>query len=376
MGNESVLELNTGLKPASPIYFGEGIAGALPHHLARHCIDRCFLVTSRRLMELHGTDLKRHIDRARVACSIVLIEESEANKGWHTLRSLCERLTRLRATKDSAVVSLGGGVVGNIAGLAAAMTYRGIRFVEVPTTVMAMTDGCLSNKQAINGRCGKNHFGVYHAPLFIWADALYPQTEPPRQQRSGVVEGVKNVLIAEGSPDRAEQMIALFRRPGSLADLLLLLIGSKLPILARDPTERSYGVVLEYGHTFGHAIEWLARGALYHGEAVAIGMCAAAELSHDLGYASRGFVDDHYRLLGHALGTATKLPEGLTAARLYQTMLHDNKKTGRGIRYVLLRGCGRPVDPDGDFTISVAERDVLGTLAQLERSPLEATTHA
>jgi 3-dehydroquinate synthetase len=263
------------------------------------------------------------------------------------------------------LIALGGGAVGNLAGLAAGLLYRGVRFVQVPTTVTAQTDSTLSNKQGINGARGKNQFGMYHAPLFIWGDAAYPRHEPVRQQKSGIVEGIKNVLISRDSVEPAEQMLEMWRRDGCSAELLKWLIDSKLPIIRRDPTERGYAMVLEYGHTFGHAIEWLAGGRLLHGEAVSIGMCLAAEVSGALGLMPEALRRDHYRLLGEMLGTPTKLPDSVEPEVVYETMLGDNKRTGKGLRFLLLEKCGRVFNPQGDYMAAV-EREVV--MAQLRKS--------
>jgi len=252
-------------------------------------------------------------------------------------------------------------VIGNVTGLSAALLYRGVRFVEIPTTVMSQTDGTLSNKQAINGAAGKNQFGVYHAPLFIWSDCDYVRTEPIRQRRAGVVEGIKNVLISQSDLSLAETMLDLAEDESRLADLVQMLVQSKLPILHRDPTERGYGIVLEYGHTFGHAIEWLAQGQLFHGEAVAIGMCLAAELSHALGHMTEDFLLDHYRLLDQ-LHVPTTLPTGITAEAVFETMLRDNKRTKRGVTYILLSGCGKVIRYNEHYTVAVEPELVLQTL--------------
>jgi 3-dehydroquinate synthase len=368
MQSRDVMHLETGLQSSSPYYFGDGILERFPAFLKRHDFDRCFLVTSAKLFEMFGRPFVGVLNSAGVTFQSVLINETEQHKNWDTLGKLCEELVARGVTKDSILIGLGGGVIGNIVGLAAALTYRGIRFVEVPTTVTSQTDGTLSNKQAINGRLGKNQFGTYHAPLFIWADAAYPKLEPDRQKKAGVVEGVKNVLIAHDDVRDAETMLDLLARPDRFADLLLLLIRSKLAILQRDPTERGYGVILEYGHTFGHAIEWLARGRLLHGEAVSIGMCLAAELSHALGHQSAELLQEHYRLL-HRLGTLTRLPEGISARALFETMLADNKRNKRGVQFLLLERCGRFVDANGDYLTSVSTDQLVQTLERLERLP-------
>ena len=152
-----------------------------------------------------------------------------------------------------------------------------------------------------------------------------------------------------------------------LPDLLLTLIRSKLEVLRCDPTERGHALVLEYGHTFGHAIEWLAQGSLLHGEAISIGMCLAAELSYAMGHLPEPLLRDHYRVLGDdgGLGMPTRLPARLAPEAVYETMLADNKRTGKGLRFLLLRNWGQFVNTaEGDAMVP-AERDVvLGVLAQ------------
>ena len=365
MAQTEVIETETCVLPSSPYYFGRQIAHRFPEFLKRHPFDRCFLVTSEHLAKLIGVELVHSLSRSGVDCQTIAIADTERDKNWDTLRGLCEALTARGVTKDTIVIAMGGGVAGNLAGMAAGLVYRGIRFVHVPTTVTAITDSTLSNKQAINGPGGKNQFGLYHAPLFVWADAAYPLTEPPRQQRSGVVEGIKNVLISRDGPEPAEAMLQLWRER-RLPELMWMLIESKQRILRRDPSERGYAVVLEYGHTFGHAIEWLARGRLLHGEAVSIGMCLAAQLSRRLGWLDERVVQDHDRLL-ESLGAPTRLPPEIPPADLYETMLSDNKRTGKGLRFLLLKGYRQFAGADGDYQVPVDRATVLKLLEDSRR---------
>jgi 3-dehydroquinate synthetase len=362
MQRGEIIRFDTPLTASSPYFLGEGIADRFAEHLKAYAFDRCFLVTSPKLFDAFGRELHTRLIDARVRCDAVMIGEGEAHKGWDALSELCEELVRLGATKDSIVIALGGGAVGNLVGLASALTFRGIRFVEVPTTVMAQTDSTLSNKQAINGATGKNHFGVYHAPLFIWADTAYPRSEPARQQRAGVVEGIKNVLISRPTTGDAEPILEAWQS-GDVAALIHRLIQSKLPILRNDPTERASAVTLEYGHTFGHSIEFLSRGSLFHGEAIAIGMCLAARLSHRLGYMDEPLLTAHDRILGQRLGAPTRLPESISPEVLYEAMCADNKRTGKGLNFLLLRACGQFVcDTDGEPMVRVDRSVVMDVL--------------
>jgi 3-dehydroquinate synthase len=357
-----ITPLQTSLAISSPFYFGCDIASDFPRYLAQHSFDCCFLVSSPKLMDLFGNQLLQHLKDSNIRCATVLIQDTEQHKTWDTLRALCEELVARGATKDSVLLALGGGMVGNVVGLAAAMVFRGIRFLHIPTTLTAQTDSTLSNKQAINGAGGKNQFGVYHAPLFVWADAQYPRNEPIRQQQSGIVEGIKNVLISHDSTAAADHMLDLWADRARWPDLVMELIESKLRIIHKDPGEKHYGIVLEYGHTFGHAIEWLSQGKLLHGEAVSIGICLAAELSHSLGYMSESFLREHYRLLGQRLGTPTRLPAWLSPQQVYEAMRTDNKRTGKGVRFLLLQSCGQFVNQDADYMTAVDPQRVLECL--------------
>jgi len=175
---------------------------------------------------------------------------------------------------------------------------------------------------------------------------------------------VKHVLITQPSVAPAQQLVELWKSGEHFSQFLLELIESKRPIIARDPSEKGSAISLEYGHTFGHAIEWLSRGRLLHGEAVSIGMCLAAELSHALGFASREFVADHYRILGSRLGTPVHLPIELSPAQVYETMLHDNKRTQKGLRFLLLKSPGVFVNEESDYSVAADHELVLKVLEQ------------
>jgi 3-dehydroquinate synthetase len=268
------------------------------------------------------------------------------------------------------VIAVGGGVVGNTVGLAAGLIYRGVRYVEVPTTMTGQTDSTLSNKQAINGRKGKNHFGLYHSPLFIWSDTAHLRTEPAVSKRCGIVEGIKNGFIADESfLDYLEEVLnpALAFSDHHLTDLAYRIIQSKLNILRRDPSEKRESIILEYGHTFGHALEWLGKGKVSHGAAVAVGMKLAARLARELELIPSSLVKRHEHLIEDKLGMMTCLPETITADALLDAMIHDNKKTGKGVRFVLLEGPGRCHNPEGDFLVTVAPELVRRVIADFVR---------
>jgi 3-dehydroquinate synthetase len=363
---ERVERLDTGLEASCPYYHGFDILDQLPEALSAYAFDRLFVVTSPAVARLYGEEVATALRRAGARCELIAIPEGEDNKHFGTLSRLCEELVEQHVSKDSILLALGGGVIGNVVGLAAALIYRGIRFVEVPTTVMGQTDSTLSNKQAVNGRRGKNHFGVYYAPLFIWADRRFLLTEPAETAKGGLVEAVKNGLIS--NPGFLDYIVNGYGGEWpvdreTLDELIPRVIHSKLAILRRDPSEKRLGVILEYGHTFGHAIESLGDGSVHHGQAVGLGMCLAAETSHRLGLCSRRFVDLHYDLMKKTMAMDVRMPGFVTTERLLDRMETDNKKTSRGVRFVLLEDVGVIHNPHGDYTVAL-ERGLLAEVIE------------
>jgi 3-dehydroquinate synthetase len=363
------IQIDIELEPTFPIFFGYDIEdhfiGILERATRHHAVDRIFLLTDAFIFDRFGEPLFNKIKHAFAATDVYLLPRGEACKTFDVLQQLCDHLVGKGVSKRSVLIAFGGGSVGNITGLAAGLIFRGIRFVEVPTTITHQTDGMLSNKQAVNGKYGKNNFGLYHAPAFAWTDTRYTETEPLRFKKSGIIEGIKNGLIDQKA--FLPFLESAIRREGDysprqLTDLCFKLIRSKLEILKKDPTERHYGIILEYGHTFAHAIEWLSKGALTHGEAVSVGMKIAAELSAALGYIDDKAVRLHYRLIDDILALRPRLPGHLTPATIFNTMVADNKKIGRDVRYVLLEDIGQCKKGDGDYLLHVDKQIVHGVI--------------
>lgn len=366
--------LQTPMNPAPPFYFGNRITQRLGGLVKELNPDRVYVVTNLVLAALYGDQLESTLSESGLRFHFVTIEDTEKTKTFRTLEYLCETLVASGISKASVVVGFGGGCLTNIAGLAAAMIFRGVRYVEMPTTLMGVTDSCLSNKQAVNGRHGKNQFGVYYGPAFLFGDTHFLMTEPEGGRKAAIVEGIKNGLISDASlVDYFED--ELDKDPGDyseedLTELALKIIRSKLVILARDPSEKHYGMILEYGHTFGHAMEFMTKGAIPHGFAVAKGMCIAAELSHRLGYLTRAEVDRHYRLFGEILGLDVRIPSHMSVDEIMDAMVTDNKKTAAGTKFVLLRKIGECLNPDGDHQVKVPADTVRALLGEYKNGEL------
>ncbi|MGJ5676529.1 MAG: 2-deoxy-scyllo-inosose synthase [Nostochopsis sp.] len=375
-----VITLNTELEKPSPFYFGYDIQQSFVSELDKYTFDKIFFFTEPHLFELYGKELYNQISE-KFSCSLEFVPHGEQCKYFPVLEKTCEMLIAKGASKKSILIAFGGGTVGNLVGLAAGLIYRGIRFIEIPTSMTGQTDSTLSNKQGVNGHTGKNHFGLYHAPIFIWADTKYLKTDPPVSRRCGIIEGIKNGFISDATfLDYLEETLNpdVNFTDEQLYQLAYNIILSKLEILKKDPSEKGYGIILEYGHTFGHAIEWLEKGKMSHGESVSFGMKMKADLCKELGLLSEKDAERHYYLIEDKLGFKNPFPESITAEKILDAMIADNKKTGEKLRYVLLEGIGQCYNPEGDFLVTVDQelvKRVLENFIQQQRQRLSVQTY-
>lgn len=324
-----------------PIHFGPGAIERLPELLLGLKPDRVFIISDQRVFHLHGASLLQLLS-PHFAPEILLIAEGEGEKKMSNLEFLCHQLFERGVTKSSVVVNFGGGVVLNLGGLAASLVYRGIRFVQAPTTLMAQSDVIVSNKQGINFAGGKNRLGVFSTPVASVADIRYVRTEPIRQLRAAAVEYCKNAILLGGSHyDQALEFFAakdLFSE-AQLARLLENSLAQKFEIARLDPKERSLGLMLEYGHTVGHALEWLSQGRLLHGEAVYHGMNVAGQLAHHMGIMPLSELKKQSLLLSRLPGIPP-IPNDISVGQILSSVQRDNKKVGKGMAFILMKGVG------------------------------------
>ncbi|MFJ1706972.1 2-deoxy-scyllo-inosose synthase [Kitasatospora sp. NPDC088346] len=289
----------------------------------------------------------------------------ETQKRLTALDRLAEEALRDGITRRSVVVALGGGTVGNIAGLLAALVFRGIRLVHMPTTLLGMSDSVLSLKQAVNSSYGKNHLGTFHAPVFVWNHLDFLDSLPAAETRSALCEMIKNVLGIV--PERYDEVAGLLRTdarysPHVLSRFIDLCVDAKTRVMRHDPNEKGDALILEYGHTVGHAAELLTGGRLRHGFAIGIGMLAAARVSRELGMLDRADEAAHRRLL-ELNGAPTLLPQELDTRSVLDIVRLDNKRgyvPGRSgsCDLILLEALGRPHRPGGLQITQVDERTV------------------
>jgi 3-dehydroquinate synthase/2-deoxy-scyllo-inosose synthase len=313
----------------------------------------------------HADALLSHVDSpARVAP--VLVGVHEQGKSLDLVNQLMERAVEAGVNRRSAVVALGGGFIGNVAGMVAALLFRGLPLIHLPTSPVAAFDSVLSAKQAVNLRYGKNLCGTFLTPSLIACDLAWLETVPAGEMTTGLAEMAKNVLAVV--PERADEFLEAVRRHRDdpkrwLGVLLDIGISAKAPYLARDPQERHEALVFEYGHTVGHAIEFASAGAMLHGEAVAWGMLIAAEVGRRVTGLPAEAVREHQRM-AEALGLDRRRLAALDPGLVKGLVAADNKRGylsgagGQDVAMVLLEDLGRAVRHDGRPLVAVSPRDL------------------
>ncbi len=274
----------------------------------------------------------------------LLIEEGEQFKSLDQASRVFDALAALGANRDATIIALGGGVIGDLAGFAAACWMRGIDFVQMPTTLLAMVDSSVGGKTGVNLVAGKNLVGSFHQPQAVVIDTSTLATLPDREYAAGLAEVIKYGALGDAKffAWLEANAAALMRRDDDVvAEAIAISCRHKAAVVARDEREEGKRALLNFGHTFGHALEAEAGyGTLLHGEAVAIGMVLAARLSNDLGMAD---AVDRERLqnLLRVCGLPTAVPPGHSVKRLIQRMRLDKKNLGGTLRMILWRGIGQ-----------------------------------
>jgi 3-dehydroquinate synthetase len=297
---------------------------------------------------------------------VLRVPANEKAKTLTTINDLSTKAFGSGATRRSVFVALGGGLAGNVAGLLAHLTMRGARLVHIPTTLLAMSDSVLSLKQAVNSTVGKNHLGAFHAPELVWAQLDFLATLPPSEIRAALCEAIKNVVAI--CPARYGEMAARLRAdalytPAELTWFIGMCIDAKQQVMEADPWEKGRALILEYGHTVGHAAELLSGGGFSHGLAIGVGGLVAARIATILGCGDPAAERAHEALL-ELNGAPTMFPAGLTADHLMQAIRLDNKRgylphTPGHVDMILLAGLGQPHQSGGSIITQVPEDLVL-----------------
>ena len=311
---------------------------------------KCGIVTDENVARHHLAALEDSLKAAGLlAGRAIILKPGEATKSFTQLGPLCERLLELGLERGDLVLPFGGGVIGDLAGFAAGILRRGVRFVQIPTSLLAQVDSSVGGKTGINTPQGKNLIGVFHQPLLVIADTDVLTTLPPREMRAGYAEVAKYGLLGDapffGWLEKNWQ--GVFGNSGpALTHAIETSVKAKAGIVARDEHETGDRALLNLGHTFGHALEaWTGYSdRLLHGEGVAIGMCLAYRLSEQLALSPKG---EAQRAASHlkAVGLPTRIadiPGGQANAGELLRLMGQDKKVRQGqLTFILVKGIGQ-----------------------------------
>ena len=337
----STLELNVALGARSyPIWIGTGLLGDTARWRGSVRGRHVLVVTNDLVAPLYLQQVADGL--AGTEFSTLVLPDGEAHKTLDSVARVFAALAELKASRDATIIALGGGVIGDLAGFAAACWMRGIAFVQMPTTLLAMVDSSVGGKTAVDLPQGKNLVGAFHQPRAVVIDTGTLETLPQREFRAGLAEVVKYGALgdAEFFAWLEKHVHALQARdPRIVGEAIAACCRHKAAIVARDETEQGERALLNFGHTFGHALETAAGyGTLLHGEAVAIGMLLAARLSARLQRASAADSQRLEALLARC-GLPTRRP-AIDADHLVDLMRLDKKNLSGQLRLILWRGVG------------------------------------
>ena len=325
-----------------PIHIGSGLctqAQLIPEKLLQ---GKAVVVTNETVAPLYLESVLSALRTKGAECIPIVLPDGEAYKSAQTLNKIYDALLFNRCERKTPLIALGGGVIGDLTGFAAATYQRGVPFIQIPTTLLAQVDSAVGGKTAVNHPLGKNMIGAFYQPQVVIADMDTLRTLPPRELAAGMAEVIKYGFIRDAEfldwlEKNIDRLTAL--EPEALAFAVERSCRNKAEVVAGDERETGARALLNFGHTFGHAIEaGMGYGSWLHGEAVAAGMVMAARFSEKLGFIGKADVQRVVDILVRA-----KLPvaaPALGAARYLDLMGHDKKVEGGKIKFILLRKPG------------------------------------
>ena len=357
---------------AYPVHCGTGALGALGAIVQRVApAHRVAIITDTHVAAAHGATVEAQLRPAYPADRLqtFVIPPGEQEKTRARWGALTDALIAWDAGRDTTIIALGGGVIGDLAGFVAATYMRGLPVVQVPTTLLAMVDASVGGKTAVDTPAGKNLVGAFHNPAAVVIDPAVLATLPGAVFRSGLAEMLKHGVIADASYfDRMLQALPSLAADGAAApELTALIAGSihiKADVVAEDTREGGLRQILNAGHTIAHAIERLRDYAMLHGEAVAMGLVAEARIAEVAGVAQTGLSLAVADAVDRA-GLPRRIPADLPPAAVVAATHGDKKARAGSVRYALPRGIGEMEPADGRWAVAVSDEIVIAALRSL-----------
>lgn len=359
------------VQSAADVSYEVRIAGGAWNELAPLLAERCpahryALITDDRVATLHAEPLAERLRSAGQAVELFTFPAGERHKTRESWARISDRMLDAGIGRDGAVLAVGGGVVGDLAGFVAATYLRGIPLVQLPTTLLAMIDSSVGGKTGVDTAAGKNLIGSFLQPRLVLADTRVLATLPRAELRAGLSEAVKHGAIAD--PDHlrfieSHAAALLEADPVSTAALVERSVEIKAGVVAGDERESGPRKSLNFGHTIGHAVEAASEYRLLHGEAIAIGMVIEARLGERLGLTEPGS-SEQLRGVLERLGSPTRLPDGMTPGELLARTRLDKKSRSGRVEYALIERIGRAASGEGmRWSVPVADQEVLAALS-------------
>ena len=325
-----------------PIFIGENLLAKLAEHLAPHVGKKAAVITNTTVAHLYLQHIQTALTALDTEHFAVILPDGEAHKNIESLNRIYDELLRRHAERGTTLIALGGGVIGDTAGFAAATYQRGAPFVQIPTTLLSQVDSSVGGKTAVNHPLGKNMIGAFYQPQAVIADLTALATLPAREFSAGMAEVIKYALLGDAAflawlEDNIDAVMA--QQPDALAHTVYHCCAMKAAIVAADETERGIRAHLNLGHTFGHAIEaQMGYGNWLHGEAVAAGMVLACRLSEQTGRLKAADTERAAALIRRA--GLPDAPPRFPFEKWLSHMRHDKKVSGGTMRFVGLDRLG------------------------------------
>ena len=344
--NKMKVNLDRKMGNSYEIHIGEKILDRMGLILAKNnWAERYIIVTDTHIDALHGEKVEAALKKTDLRVDRITVPPGEAAKEMRTVLSVVEKLIARSADRSTALIALGGGVIGDLTGFTASIFMRGIPVIQIPTTLLAQVDSSIGGKTGVDTDAGKNLLGTFHQPKGVFIDLTFLQTLPDEQFRSGLAEVIKYGAIE--APDLLDTIEAAaaaggLRESAFLERIITTACRIKKGIVELDEWDRGLRRILNFGHTVGHAVEAASAYSLSHGEAVAIGMVAAAILSEQLHYLP---ADDRRRIVSviRAVGLPDRIPGNVDLAEIGSRIARDKKKKGETVHFVLLKKLGVPI---------------------------------
>lgn len=330
-------------KRSYPIYIGEKIEKLGFYIKKQYSTRKVFVVTNTKVNKLYFNNLKDHLKKDGFEVSSIVISDGEQYKTLETIKDIYTKAFEARLDRHSLLIALGGGVVGDLAGFAAGTYLRGLPFIQVPTTLLSMVDSSVGGKTGFDLAEGKNLIGLFYQPKLVWIDTATLSTLPKRQWCNGLAEVIKYGIIMDNNFFKyLEKNKDVLREDKTAEKIIYRCCQLKAEVVQKDEfEEKGVREILNFGHTFGHAIETLTEYKIYcHGEAVAIGMVMAGELAVKMGIFSQ---DEQHRIekIIFDSGLPVSLKEKLPAEKMISSMLRDKKALAGKLRLVLPEKIGK-----------------------------------